>query len=78
MWTKYPLTREKSAASVALVHLENQKRIQEDFIKSKEAEVEEIQSASASHVAVLAANLEDYIQGLSSDPELTSALRSSS
>ncbi|CAI7755893.1 unnamed protein product [Closterium sp. NIES-54] len=69
--TKYPSTREKSAASVASVHFENQKRIQADFITSKELEVEEILSASSSHLTTLATKLEDYIQGLTSDPELT-------
>ncbi|CAI7905570.1 unnamed protein product [Closterium sp. NIES-53] len=69
--TKYPSTREKSAASVASVHFENQKRIQADFIASKELEVEEILSASSSHLTTLATKLEDYIQGLTADPELT-------
>ncbi|CAI7776628.1 unnamed protein product [Closterium sp. NIES-54] len=40
--TKYSSIREKSAASVAAIHLENQKCIQADFIKSKEMEVEKI------------------------------------
>ncbi|CAI5999253.1 unnamed protein product [Closterium sp. NIES-64] len=69
--TKYPLTREKSAASVASVHHENQMRIQQDFIKSKELEVEEILSASSSHLTALATKTEDYIKGLTTDPELT-------
>ncbi|CAI5492796.1 unnamed protein product [Closterium sp. Naga37s-1] len=69
--TKYPLTREKSAASVASVHHENQMRIQQDFIKSKELEVEEILAASSSHLTALATKTEDYIKGLTTDPELT-------
>ncbi|CAI7870662.1 unnamed protein product [Closterium sp. NIES-54] len=69
--TKYPTTRETSTASVASVHFENQKRIQVEFIASKELEVEEILSASSSHLTTLATKLEDYIQGLTADPELT-------
>ncbi|CAI7856983.1 unnamed protein product [Closterium sp. NIES-53] len=68
--TKYLNVREKSAASVAALHLENQKRIQTDFIASKELEVEEILAASNSHVTTLATKLEDYLQSLSSNPEL--------
>ncbi|CAI7737697.1 unnamed protein product [Closterium sp. NIES-53] len=68
--TKYSNIREKSAASVAAIHLENQKRIQADFINSKEMEVEEILAASDSHLTSLAARLEDHIKSLSSVPEL--------
>ncbi|CAI5483630.1 unnamed protein product [Closterium sp. Yama58-4] len=68
--TKYPSVREKSAASVAALHLENQKRIQKDFIASKELEVEEILAASNSHVTTLATKLEDYLQSLSANPDL--------
>ncbi|CAI7907990.1 unnamed protein product [Closterium sp. NIES-54] len=69
--TKYPQTRERSAASVASVHHENQMRIQQDFIKSKELEVEEILAASSSHLTALATKTEDYIKSLTTDPELT-------
>ncbi|CAI5502991.1 unnamed protein product [Closterium sp. Naga37s-1] len=68
--TKYATIKEKSAELVAATHLENQKRLQADFISSKEAEVEEILAASNSHVTVLATKLEEYIQSLSADPEL--------
>ncbi|CAI5513675.1 unnamed protein product [Closterium sp. Naga37s-1] len=68
--TKYATIKEKSAGLVAATHLENQKRLQADFISSKEAEVEEILAASNSHVTVLATKLEEYIQSLSADPEL--------
>ncbi|CAI7817915.1 unnamed protein product [Closterium sp. NIES-54] len=68
--TKYPSVREKSAASVAAVHLENQKRIQKDFIASKEMEVEEILAASNLHVTTLATKLEDYLKSLSENPDL--------
>ncbi|CAI5519702.1 unnamed protein product [Closterium sp. Naga37s-1] len=68
--TKYPSVREKSAASVAAVHLENQKRIQKDFIASKEMEVEEILAASNLHVTTLATKLEDYLKSLLENPDL--------
>ncbi|CAI5978936.1 unnamed protein product [Closterium sp. NIES-65] len=68
--TKYATIKEKSAELVAATHLENQKRLQADFISSKEAEVEEILAASNSHVTVLATKLEEYILSLSADPEL--------
>ncbi|CAI5459418.1 unnamed protein product [Closterium sp. Yama58-4] len=68
--TKYRSVREKSAASVAALHPENQKRIQKDFIASKELEVEEILAASNSHVTTLATKLEDYLQSLSANPDL--------
>ncbi|CAI5519473.1 unnamed protein product [Closterium sp. Naga37s-1] len=57
-------------ASVAAVHLENQKRIQKDFIASKEMEVEEILAASNLHVTTLATKLEDYLKSLSENPDL--------
>ncbi|CAI5484913.1 unnamed protein product [Closterium sp. Yama58-4] len=69
--TKYPSVREKSAASIAAIHLENQKRIQTDVIKTKELEVEEALAVSDSHLTALAARLEDHIKRLSSDPDLT-------
>ncbi|CAI5513235.1 unnamed protein product [Closterium sp. Naga37s-1] len=41
-----------------------------EFIASKELEVEEIQAAVGTHVTTLATKMEEYIKGLSSDPDL--------
>ncbi|CAI5991616.1 unnamed protein product [Closterium sp. NIES-64] len=68
--TKNDSVKEKSAAAVAKIHLENQKRLQAEFIASKELEVEEIQAAVGTHVATLATKMEEYIKGLSSNPDL--------
>ncbi|CAI7850530.1 unnamed protein product [Closterium sp. NIES-53] len=68
--TKNDSVKEKSAAAVAKIHLENQKRLQAEFIASKELEVEEIQAAVGTHVTTLATKMEEYIKGLSSDPDL--------
>ncbi|CAI5462558.1 unnamed protein product [Closterium sp. Yama58-4] len=68
--TKYPSVREKSAASIAAIHLENQKRIQTDFIKTKELEVGEALAVFDSHLTALAARLEDHIKRPYSDPDL--------
>ncbi|CAI7884067.1 unnamed protein product [Closterium sp. NIES-54] len=68
--TKVDSVKEKSKASVAEIHLANQKRIQAEFIASKALEVEEIAKMANSRVTTLATRMEDYIQGLNADPDL--------
>ncbi|CAI5471116.1 unnamed protein product [Closterium sp. Yama58-4] len=68
--TNIDSVREKAKASVAEIHLQNQKRIQAEFIASKALEVEEIAKAANSRITALATRMEDYIQGLSADPDL--------
>ncbi|CAI7928080.1 unnamed protein product [Closterium sp. NIES-54] len=59
----------RAEGSYAIV-IQNQKRIQTDFIASKELEVEEILAASNLHVTTLATKLEDHLQSLSANPDL--------
>ncbi|CAI7867784.1 unnamed protein product [Closterium sp. NIES-53] len=68
--TKIDSVTEKSKASVAEIHLANQKRIQAEFITSKSLEVKEIAKVANSRVTTLATRMEDYIQGLIADPDL--------